>query len=211
VDAAYAGSAAVCPELREPFAGWERADSVGVNPHKWLFTPMDLSAFYCRHMDALRQAFSLTPEYLRTPEHAHNLSDTGIQLGRRFRALKLWMIMRYFGAEGLRARLREHIRLAQMLATWVDEHPDFERLAPTPFSVVCLRANPSGLGLSGDALNDLNERMMHRVNDSGEIFLSHTKLRGQFTIRVAIGNIRTSGAHVRRAWDLLQDSLRACR
>jgi aromatic-L-amino-acid/L-tryptophan decarboxylase len=210
VDGAYGGVTGMLPECRHYFAGIERADSFVVNPHKWLFTPMDLSAFYCRHMDTLRQAFSLTPEYLRTPENARNLSDTGIQLGRRFRALKLWMILRYFGAEGLRARLREHMRLAQELAGWVDGHPDFERLAPTPFSVVCLRANPRRGEWPNDQLNALNERMMHRVNDAGDVFLSHTKLHGKLAIRVAIGNIRTSEAHVARAWALLQDALSAC-
>jgi aromatic-L-amino-acid decarboxylase len=211
VDGAYGGVTGMLPECRHHFAGVERADSFVVNPHKWLFTPMDLSAFFCRHMDTLRQAFSLTPEYLRTPENARNLSDTGIQLGRRFRALKLWMIIRYFGAEGLRTRLREHIRLAQTLAGWVDAHPDFERLAPTPFSVVCLRAHPRELELSVDQLNDLNERMMHRVNEAGDVFLSHTKLHGKLAIRVAIGNIRTDEPHVARAWALLQDALVMCR
>ncbi len=206
VDGAYGGVCGMLPEMREHFVGLERADSFVVNPHKWLFTPFDLSAFYCRHMDTLRQAFSLTPEYLRTPDNARNLSDTGVQLGRRFRSLKLWMILRYFGAEGLRARLREHIRLAQLLAGWVDAHPDFERLAPVPFSVVCFRANPRARIMPDAELDTLNEALMHRVNESGDIFLSHTKLRGAFTIRVAIGNIRTGEAHVRRLWDLVQDA-----
>jgi aromatic-L-amino-acid decarboxylase len=206
VDGAYGGVCGMLPEMREYFVGLERADSFVVNPHKWLFTPFDLSAFYCRHMDTLRQAFSLTPEYLRTPDNARNLSDTGVQLGRRFRSLKLWMILRYFGAEGLRARLREHIRLAQLLAGWVDAHPDFERLAPVPFSVVCLRAKPLDRAMSDAELDAFNEALMHRVNASGDIFLSHTKLRGVFTIRVAIGNIRTSEAHVRRLWDLVQEA-----
>ena len=132
------------PEHAHILAGAERADSLVVNPHKWLFTPFDLSAFYCRRMDVVRQAFSLVPEYLRTPDAARNLMDTGVQLGRRFRSLKLWMILRYFGAEGVRDRLREHIELAQQFAGWVDAHPDFERLAPAPFSVVCFRAKPAG-------------------------------------------------------------------
>lgn len=207
VDGAYGGVCGMLPEMRTHFVGLERADSFVVNPHKWLFTPFDLSAFYCRHMDLLKQAFSLTPEYLRTPDAAPNLSDTGVQLGRRFRSLKLWMILRYFGAEGLRARLREHIRLAQLFAGWVDAHPDFERLAPTPFSVVCFRARPRS-GPSSDAeLDALNEALMHRVNTAGDVFLSHTKLRGAFTIRVAIGNIRTTEAHVRRVWELLTGGL----
>ena len=145
VDAAYGGAAALLSERRHFFDGCEQADSLVVNPHKWLFTPVDLSAFFCRRMDVVREAFSLTPEYLQTREGAtvKNLMDTGIQLGRRFRALKLWIIMRYFGAEGLKARLREHIALATEFATWVEEHPDFELLAPVPFSVVCFRARPS--------------------------------------------------------------------
>lgn len=204
IDAAYGGVCGMLPEKRHLFAGAERADSFVVNPHKWLFTPFDLSALYCRRMDLLRQAFSLTPEYLKTPDAAKNLSDTGVQLGRRFRSLKLWMIMRYFGAEGLRARLREHMRLAQVFAGWVDEHPDFERLAPVPFSVVCFRKNPAARGLAEADLDALNEALMHRVNAAGDVFLSHTRLLGRFAMRVAIGNIRTSEAHVRRVWELLQ-------
>lgn len=206
VDAAYGGVCGMLPEMAPSFTGIDRADSLVVNPHKWLFTPFDLSAFYCRRMDLLRQAFSLTPEYLRTPEHARNLSDTGVQLGRRFRSLKLWMIMRYFGAEGLRARLREHIRLARLFAGWVDAHPDFERLAPAPFSVVCFRVNPAGRPSTGADLDALNESLMHRVNASGEVFLSHTKLHGRFAIRVAIGNIGTGEPHVRRLWELIRQA-----
>lgn len=207
VDASYAGIAAIVPEKRYVLAGVERAHSLVVNPHKWLFTPFDLSAFFCRRMDVLRAAFSLVPDYLRTPDGTRNLMDTGVQLGRRFRALKLWMILRYFGAEGIRDRLRYHIRLAQEYAGWVDAHPDFERLAPVPFSVVCFRANPSGCSLSEAELTSLNERMLNQVNNSGEVFLSHTVLNGHYALRLAIGNIRTTTRHVRRAWDLLQAAL----
>jgi len=207
IDAAYAGVAAMLPEHAHILAGAGRADSLVVNPHKWLFTPFDLSAFYCRRMDLLRQAFSLTPEYLKTPDAARNLSDTGVQLGRRFRSLKLWMILRYFGADGVRARLREHNRLAQVFAGWVDADPDFERLAPVPFSVVCFRARPSGAAMTEVDLTSLNERILKRVNDSGEVFLSHTVLNGRYTLRVAIGNIRTSDAHIARAWELLRHAL----
>jgi aromatic-L-amino-acid decarboxylase len=207
VDAAYAGVAAMLDEHRHILDGAERADSLVVNPHKWLFTPFDLSAFYCRRMDVLRTAFSLTPEYLRTPDGAANLMDTGIQLGRRFRSLKLWMILRYFGADGIRARLREHIALGRRFAQWVDLHPDFERLAPTPFSVVCFRANPSGAVRTETELNALNERLLKLVNDTGEIFLSHTALDGKISLRLAIGNIRTTGEHVARAWEILQEQL----
>ncbi|HJY27078.1 MAG TPA: pyridoxal-dependent decarboxylase, partial [Pyrinomonadaceae bacterium] len=144
VDAAYAGSAAVVPEFRHILAGCERADSLVTNPHKWLFTPFDLSVLYCRHMDLLKRAFSLVPEYLRTPEQekVRSGSDYGIQLGRRFRALKLWMVMRYFGHEGLAARIREHCRLARLFASWVDESTDWEVMAPVPLALVCFRAGP---------------------------------------------------------------------
>ena len=209
VDAAYAGVAAMLPEHAHVLAGAERADSLVVNPHKWLFTPFDLSAFFCRRMDVVRQAFALTPEYLKTPDAARNLMDTGVQLGRRFRSLKLWMILRYFGAEGVRDRLRYHIALAQELAGWIDAHPDFERLAPTPFSVVCFRAQPCGRAWTEDELARLNDAIMKRVNDSGEIFLSHTVLNGRFTLRVAIGNLQTTERHVARAWELVQQTLEA--
>ena len=187
--------------------GCGRADSVVVNPHKWLFTPFDLSAFYCRRMDDVRAAFSLTPEYLRTPEaatEARNLMDTGVQLGRRFRALKLWAVLRYFGSDGIGERLAEHLRLAQRFAGWVDESPNFERLAPVPFSVVCFRARPTGDASDAD-LNPLNERLLDAVNATGEVFLSHTKLNGAYALRLAIGHIRTEERHVRRAWEILNE------
>ena len=208
VDAAYGGVAAMLPSHAHVLAGADRADSIVVNPHKWLFTPFDLSAFYCRRMAVVRAAFSLTPEYLRTPEAADvkNLMDTGVQLGRRFRSLKLWMILRSFGARALRARLAEHIRLAQELASWIDAHPDFERLAPVPFSVVCFRWKPAGMSWSDAEVDAANERLLDLVNASGDIFLSHTRLRGRLAIRVAIGHLRTTDEHVRRAWDLLLSS-----
>ena len=210
VDAAYAGAAALLPGFEWVLAACERADSLVVNPHKWLFTPFDLSAFYCRRMDVVRSAFSLTPEYLRTPEagQVRNLMDTGIQLGRRFRALKLWMILRHFGAEGLRARLAEHIRLAALFAGWVDADPGFERLAPAPFSVVCFRAKPPG-DWSEARLEHLNAAIVEAVNATGEIFLSHTKLDGRYAIRMAIGHIHTEERHVRRAWELIRQHARA--
>ena len=209
VDAAYAGVTAMLPECAAHFAGLGRADSVVTNPHKWLFTPFDLSAFYCRRMDVIRQAFSLTPEYLKTPDAARNLMDTGVQLGRRFRSLKLWMILRYFGADGVRARLRAHIALAQAFAGWVDASPEFERLAPVPFSVVCFRAKPAGRAWTEAGLAALNERIMTRVNAGGEVFLSHTVLRGRFTLRIAIGNLDTTQRHVARAWELIREALAA--
>ena len=209
VDAAYAGAAAMIPEYRHILRGVERADSFVVNPHKWLFTPMDLSAFYCRRMTVVRETFSLVPDYLRTPDEGsvRNLMDTGIQLGRRFRALKLWMVLRSFGAEGLRSRLAEHIRLAQRFAAWVDADADFERLAPVPFSVVCFRAKPTGRETPDEALDALNERLLDTVNDSGEVFLSHTRIDGRYALRLAIGHVRTTEVHVKRAWELLREEL----
>jgi aromatic-L-amino-acid decarboxylase len=207
VDAAYAGVAAMVPGYEHILRGADRADSLVVNPHKWLFTPFDLSAFFCRRMDTLRRAFSLTPEYLKTAEagRVRNLMDTGVQLGRRFRALKLWMILRHFGAEGLRARLAEHMRLAQLFAGWVRDDPAFELLAPVPFSVVCFRARPAHVPAT--ELDRVNERLLERLNASGEVFLSHTRLNGAFALRLAIGHIRTEERHVRRAWELIHEHL----
>jgi aromatic-L-amino-acid decarboxylase len=210
VDGAYGGVAAVVPEFRWALAGCERADSLVVNPHKWLFTPIDCSAFFCKQPTALRSAFSLVPEYLRTTEAAqsgvHDFMDYGIQLGRRFRALKLWFVIRYFGWDGLAARIREHIRLGQELARWVDRDPDFERLAPTPFSTVCFRYRPRALRGAGaeDRLERLNAALLEEVNATGRAYLSHTRLRGVFTLRMAIGNIRTTESHVRDAWELVR-------
>ena len=209
VDAAYAGAAAMLPEKRDLFRGWERADSITTNPHKWLATPLDLSAFYCRRMDVLRQAFSLVPDYLRTNEPVRNPMDYGIQLGRRFRALKLWMVMRYFGRRGLQAMLREHCHLAQVFARWVDSSSDWERVAPVPFSVVCFRARPRELAaLDARQLDAVNERIAERVNATGRAFISHTRLDGRLTLRLAIGNIRTTRTHLERTWELLQEALR---
>src|SRR6476659_9780454 len=207
VDAAYAGSAAVVPELRHILAGCERADSIVTNPHKWLFTPFDLSVLYCRHMDLLKRAFSLVPEYLRTPEQekVRSGSDYGIQLGRRFRSLKLWMVMRYFGQDGLVARIREHCSLARLFASWVDESPDWELLAPVPLALVCFRARPEGVAT--EDVDALNEAIMHRVNASGRALLSHTRLNDKLTLRLSIGNIRTTEQHVRQVWQLLNEEL----
>jgi aromatic-L-amino-acid/L-tryptophan decarboxylase len=206
VDAAYGGVAAMLPSHAYVLDGAARADSLVVNPHKWLFTPFDLSAFYCRRMDVVRAAFALTPEYLRTSDapEVKNLMDTGVQLGRRFRSLKLWMILRSFGARQLRAHIAEHIRLAGALASWIDAHPDFERLAPVPFSVVCFRWKPNHTTMSDELLDAANERIIECVNQTGEVFLSHTRLNGRLALRVAIGHLRTTEVHVRRVWSLLQ-------
>jgi aromatic-L-amino-acid/L-tryptophan decarboxylase len=206
VDAAYGGAAAVAPEMREVVAGCERADSLVVNPHKWLFVPVDCSALYLRDPELTRRAFSLVPEYLRTPEPAEvtNLMDYGPALGRRFRALKLWMTLSYFGWDGIAARIREHVRLARLFAGWVDGAAGWERLAPVPFSTVCFRRRPPGA--SDEETDALNERILARVNASGEVFLSHTRLREGLALRLAVGNLRTTERHLARAWELLQES-----
>jgi aromatic-L-amino-acid decarboxylase len=184
------------PGYEQMLRGAEHADSLVVNPHKWLFTPFDLSVLYCRRMDVVRRAFSLTPDYLVTTEAANvrNLMDTGVQLGRRFRSLKLWMVLRHFGAAGVRTQLAEHIRLARLFASWVDGSTEFERVAPVPFSVVCFRARAS------DAHN---ERLLEAVNRTGAVFISHTRLHGSYTLRLAVGNLHTREVHVARAWELL--------
>ncbi|MDQ3180879.1 MAG: pyridoxal-dependent decarboxylase [Acidobacteriota bacterium] len=204
VDAAYAGSAAIVPELQDCLKGCERADSLVTNPHKWLFTPFDLSVLYCRHLDLLKKAFSLVPEYLKTNETVTNQMDYGIQLGRRFRSLKLWFVMRYFGQAGMIKRIREHCRLAKLLASWIEESDDWEIIAPFPFALVCFRACPNGT----ENLNELNEKIMNAVNESGEAYISHTKLNGKFTLRVSIGNIRVEERHIEKLWDLLNQKLK---
>jgi len=176
-----------------------------VNPHKWMFVPIDCSALFVRSPEAVRRAFSLVPEYLRTPEadSVTNLMDYGPALGRRFRALKLWMTLRYFGRAGMAERIREHLRLGRLFAGWVDAEPGWERLAPTPFSTVCFRYRPEGMDEPG--VDALNERVLAAVNASGEVFLSHTRLDGRHTLRLAVGNLRTTERHVARAWELLRE------
>ena len=194
VDAAYAGTAAILPEMRHILDGVDRADSFVTNPHKWLMTPMDLSAFYCRRPEMLRRAFSLAPEYLTSAEgdSVTNAQEYTLQLGRRFRSLKFWMVIRHYGVEGLRAGIREHIRLAKLFASLVEEDPRFEVVSPVPFSTVCFRLK------SGDAEN---QALIDRVNASGKLFISHTRLNDKLTLRFAIGNARSGEAHVRAAWE----------
>jgi aromatic-L-amino-acid decarboxylase len=213
VDAAYGGAAAVLPEMRHVLAGCDRADSLVVNPHKWIFIPIDCSALYCRRPAVLTGATSLVPEYLRTAEagQARNLMDWGHPLGRRFRALKLWMVLRAYGRQGIMARIREHLRLAQVAAGLVDEAPDLERMAPVEFSTVCFRVAPPGLAARTgeepvrDYLNALNQATLEAVNRTGEVFLSHTGLGGRTAIRLSIGNLRTEERHVRRAIALVRE------
>jgi len=197
VDAAYAGAAGIVPEMRYVLDGCDSADSFVTNPHKWLLTPMDLSVLFCRKPEMLKRAFGLTPDYLKTSEGeaVTNYMDYSLQLGRRFRALKFWMVVRYFGVEGLQAGIREHIRLGRLFASLVESDPRFEVVAPVPFSTVCFRLK------AGDAAN---QQLIDRVNASGKIFLSHTSLNGKLTIRFAVGNLRSTEAHVRMAWDLVR-------
>ena len=197
VDAAYAGSSWVLPELRWTQEGVERADSLVVNAHKWLLTPMDCSCLWTRRPDEFRAAFSLVPEFLRTSEEVQSLSEYGPALGRRFRSLKLWAVLRCFGREGLQAVIREHIRLAALLEEWVVAEPGWELCAPRHFSLVCFRR---------DGSDEENEALLERVNASGELFISHTKLNGRYVLRLAIGNLSTTEVDIRRAWDAIRSA-----
>jgi aromatic-L-amino-acid decarboxylase len=193
VDAAYAGAAAVCPELRWCLDGCELADSVVVNPHKWLATQLDCSVLWTRRPEALHDAFALAPDYLASTRDAIDLKDYGPALGRRFRALKLWFVLRWYGAEGLRALIREHVRLAQLLASWVEADDDWEPTAPHPFSTVCFRHRERD-----------SAELARAASATGEVFLAATRLRGRDTLRLSIGNARTTEADVRRAWEVLR-------
>jgi aromatic-L-amino-acid decarboxylase len=205
VDAAYAAAAAVLPEMREHFAGWEHADSIVFNPHKWFFTPFDASLLFFRESDAFHDAFSLVPEYIKTgvSDDVRNYNEYGIQMGRRFRALKMWIQIRWFGTEGIRARLREHCSWAQEFRGWIDDAPDWERLAPVPFSTVCFRYRPPGVTDAAE-IDRRNAEILDAVNASGRYYLSHTKLAGRYTLRLALGNPRASLDHVRGVWKTLQ-------
>ena len=195
VDAAYAGSSWVCPELRWSQAGVERADSLVVNAHKWLYTPMDCSLLWTRRPADLRRAFSLVPEYLRTSDEADSLSDYGPALGRRFRSLKLWAVLRCYGREGIQARIREAVRLAELIEHWIRDEPGWELCAPRPLSVVCFRL---------EGTDEENEELLARVNASGEVFMSHTRLHGRYVLRLAVGSERTTEVDVRRAWNVVR-------
>jgi aromatic-L-amino-acid decarboxylase len=193
VDAAYAGSAWVCDELRWSMEGVDRADSVVVNPHKWLFTPMDCSAFWTRRPDVLHDTFALVPDYLAATREAVDLKDFGPALGRRFRSLKLWFVLRWYGAEGLRALIREHVRLAQLFASLVEAEPGWEVVAPHPFSTVCFRHTEAD-----------NDAIARAATATGELFVASATLRGQTIIRLAIGNEATTDADIRRSWEVLR-------
>ena len=212
LDAAYGGTAALVPEMRPLLAGWERADSIVVNPHKWMWAPFDASLLLFRRPEVFHEAFSLVPEYVRASaiEAAHNYNEYGLQMGRRFRALKMWMMIRYFGAEGMAQRVREHVAMARRFAAWIDADPDWERLAPVPLSTVCFRYRPRSLAdRSREAgvaqrLDAWNEGILERVNSSGRIYLSGTRLRERYAIRVALGNLHTRPEHLERCWELLR-------
>jgi len=206
VDGAYGGSWAVMPEMKHVLKGCEFADSMVVNPHKSLLTPMDCSVLFTRHVDTLKRAFSLVPEYLKTSDgDATNFMDWGVQLGRRFRALKLWFIIRSYGVDGIAARLREHCRLAKEFASWIEADENYERIAPVNFSVVCFRVHPKNI--SDEAvLEKLNVNIINAINATGEAFLAGTKLNGRFVIRLAIGNAATTEKQVRRVWELIQQN-----
>ena len=216
VDAAYGGAMALLPEGRYLMKGVEAADSIVVNPHKWLFVPLDFSALYMRRPELLRTTFSLVPEYLRgdAEQAERNYMDYGIQLGRRFRALKAWMVIRSFGTEGLAARIREHIRLARLFASWLDADSQFELLAPVPMAVVCFRIAPHELGsipAVDQELNSLNRRLVEAVNRTGKAYLTYTTLNGLVAMRLAVGNILTTERHLAVAFNLIRREAAALR
>ena len=201
VDGAYGGAMGILPEGRWAMSGVDEADSVVVNPHKWLFVPLDFSVLYTRHPDLLRSVFSLVPEYLRgdaAPGEAIDYMDYGLQLGRRFRALKAWMVFRAMGRDGIAARIREHLRLAARLGEWIDANPAFQREMAARMAVVCFRYAPEGL--DDEIADQINEAIVARVNASGEAYITHTRLRGRTVMRVGFGNLLTTEQHVERAW-----------
>jgi aromatic-L-amino-acid decarboxylase len=201
VDAAFAGSAAILPEVRWILKGIEGADSYVFNPHKWLFTNFDCSAYFIRDREALLRTFEILPEYLKTREVSpvNNYKDWGIALGRRFRALKLWFVIRHLGVAGIQEKLRLHLSLAKTFSVWIDTHPDFERLAPVPLNTVCFRYHPAVVD-SPEALNRLNAALLKALNDSGKVFLTHTKLSGNYALRMVIGQTNVAQEHVEAAW-----------
>ena len=211
VDAAYAGAAAIVPELRSLFNGVEHADSFVFNPHKWMLVNFDCSAYFVRDQATLLRTFQITPEYLRTEQDAEvvNYRDWGIQLGRRFRALKLWFVIRSYGVEGLRALIRKHVALARELADEIEKTPQFDLMAPVSFGLVCLRYRPLELDAGNPAVDDLNRELLRRVNATRRVHLTHTELGGRYVIRIAIGQRQTEQVHVVEAWRLITDAARS--
>jgi len=211
VDAAYAGTALLLPEYSWMINGIEDADSFVFNPHKWMFTNFDCSAYFVKDREALLRTFEILPEYLKTASRGlvNDYRDWGIPLGRRFRALKLWFVIRSYGVTKLREMVSEHIRIARWLELQVIEHPAFEIMAPVPLSVVCFRNRPSCV-LGTENLNRLNEELLGRLNATGKIFLTHTKLKGQYTLRMSIAGTHTTQQHVEKAWELIKDTAAGC-
>lgn len=207
VDAAYAGTAAILPEMKWIFKGIEKADSLVINPHKWMFTPIDYSLYFTKKPEVLKRAFSLSAEYLSGEDEGEtNFMDYGIQLGRRFRSLKPWFIIRYFGVKGLQNRIREHIRLAKMFAGWIEESEQFELAAPVHFGVVCFRTHPKKIKDENE-LNELNKKLIENINATGKLFLSHTILNGKYILRISISGLRTQKEHVKKAQEIIVQKL----
>lgn len=205
VDAAYAGTALLLPEYRWMSEGMEQADSFVFNPHKWMFTNFDCSAFFVKDESLLVRTFEIYPEYLKSAEdeRVKNYRDWGIQLGRRFRALKLWFVIRSFGIEGLREKIRFHISLAQNLKTEIESSEHFELLAPAPLNLLCFRFHPSHIS-DEELLGELNGQLLERVNETGKLFITHTKLDERYTLRMVIGNTNVEKRHVDDAWALIR-------
>ena len=208
VDAAMAGTAAMLPDMRYILDGIEFADSFVFNPHKWMFTNFDCSAYFCKDPKALTSTFEILPEYLKTDadRRVKNLRDWGIPLGRRFRALKLWFVIRSFGIKGLQQKVRAHIELAKEFESWIREDPQFEVMAPVKINLVCFRYHPSHLNLNEEELEQINKALMDELNRAGKMFITHTKLKGKFTLRLCIGQTNTTREHVQKAWDRIQAS-----
>lgn len=204
VDAAWAGTALILPEMRFMIKGIENVDSLVFNPHKWMFTNFDCSAYFVKDKGALIQTFEILPEYLKTREGntVNNYRDWGIQLGRRFRALKLWFVIRTYGVKGLQEKIRNHVNWAKEFELWVKNHSQFELLAPAPLATVCFRLHPAGMNDENE-LNELNTNFLEAINQSEKIFLTHTKLNGKFTIRFVVGQTNTESRHVQEAWTLI--------
>lgn len=208
IDAAYAGTAMLLPEFRHYLDGVDLADSLVFNPHKWMFTNFDCSAYFVKDKHVMLNAFSILPEYLKTENEAtvNNYKDWGIQLGRRFRALKLWFVIRHFGVQGIQAKLREHIAIATELEHQIVQHADFELIAPRFFNLVCFRYAPANSSLSAVMLDSINERLIKTLNDSGHLYLTHTKLNRQYVIRICIGQTNVERRHVQESWVLIQEA-----
>jgi aromatic-L-amino-acid decarboxylase len=207
VDAAYAGTALVLPEMRHLAKGIDKADTFVFNPHKWMFTNFDCSAYFVRDKEALIRSFEILPEYLKTREgsRVNNYRDWGIQLGRRFRALKLWFVIRSFGAAGIREKVSSHHRWARELAAEIERSDNFEMLAPVPFATLCFRFKPAGVD-DQETLNRLNQQLMETLNDSGKMYLTHTKLNGVYTLRLVIGQTNQEKRHIEQAWERIKNT-----